>query len=143
MKTLKTIALGLLIAVTFNAAKAAPKNDDNEKLSVSYTVNTYVNAVTHGQLSGLDEMIDNNAKFTSLRGQQLLSFNKNEEIAFMKNTENVEQDCLTTSAVTESNADFTVVKVDMKYSNFTRTNYVTMANTIKGWKITNVYSVFK
>jgi hypothetical protein len=31
----------------------------------------------------------------------------------------------------------------MKYEGFTRSNYVTLANTSEGWKITNVYSVFK
>ena len=42
----------------------------------------------------------------------------------------------------ESNANIAIVKVDMKYSDFTRSNYVTIANTGNGWKITNVYSTF-
>jgi hypothetical protein len=33
--------------------------------------------------------------------------------------------------------------VDMKFENFVRSNYVTIANTPSGWKITNVHSVFK
>jgi len=141
MKTIKTIAAALLLVVTFGAAKANPI--DNEILTVNHAVNTYVNAMTHGQVADLANVIDANAKFTMLRGKKMLSFNKAEILGSVQENENVEQDCKTTTTVRESNSDLTVVKVDMKYAGFTRSNYVTLANTADGWKITNVYSVFK
>jgi len=141
MKTIKTIAAALLIAVTFGAAKA--NTIDNEILTVNHAVNSYVNAMTHGQVADLANVIDANAKFTMLRGKKMLSFNKAEILGSVQENENVEQDCKTTTSVRESNSDLTVVKVDMKYAGFTRSNYVTLANTADGWKITNVYSVFK
>lgn len=143
MKTLKTIALALILVVTFGAAKANTTNADNEMLTVNHAVNTYVNAMIHGQVADLQAVIDANAKFTMLRGSKMLSFTKAEIVGQVQENENVDQDCKTTVTVRESNADLTVVKVDMKYNGFTRTNYVTLANTTDGWKITNVYSVFK
>ncbi|OCX51831.1 hypothetical protein BEL04_17625 [Mucilaginibacter sp. PPCGB 2223] len=143
MKTLKTIALALILVVTFGAAKANPVKADNEMLTVSHAVNTYVNAMVHGQVNDLAVVIDANAKFTMLRGKKMLSFTKAEILGSVQENENVDQDCTTTTTVRESNSDLTVVKVDMKYAGFTRTNYVTLANTTDGWKITNVYSVFK
>lgn len=141
MKTIKTIAAALLLVVTFGAAKA--NTIDNEILTVNHAVNTYVNAMAHGQVADLANVIDANAKFTLLRGKKMLSFNKAEILGSVQENENVEQDCKTTTSVRESNSDLTVVKVDMKYAGFTRSNYVTLANTADGWKITNVYSVFK
>jgi len=61
----------------------------------------------------------------------------------IKFNKNVEMQCTTSTTVVESNADLALVKVDMKYSNSVRSNYVTLVNTGAGWKITNVYSVFK
>ncbi len=61
----------------------------------------------------------------------------------MKGDQNVEQTCTVSTSEVETNADMSLVKVDMKYEGFTRSNYVTMVNTGAGWKITNVYTVFK
>jgi microcompartment protein CcmL/EutN len=143
MKTLKTIALGLILLATFGAANAATKKANNEILTVNHAVSTYINAMVHGQVSDLSAVIDQKAEFTMLRGSKMLSFNKTEILGSVQQNENVEQACTTTTSVRESNNDLTVVKVDMKYEGFTRSNYVTLANTSEGWKITNVYSVFK
>jgi hypothetical protein len=78
-----------------------------------------------------------------LRGTKVLSFSKTEVVDLLKANKNTEQDCVTSTSIVESNNDLAVVKVDMKYSSFTRSNYVTVTNTGSGWKITNVYSVFK
>ena len=143
MKTLKSIILGLVAVVSVSAVSAKSINPSAEKISVNYAVSAYVNAMAHGSNAALSDVMDNNFKFTMLRGKNMLSYNKVQTLDFMKTTENVEQDCKVSTSVNETNADLTVVKVDMKYSGFTRTNYVTLANTSEGWKITNVYSVFK
>jgi len=143
MKTLKTIAVALILVVTFGAAKATPVASGNEMISLKHAITTYVNAMTHGQVNDLAIVVDQDAKFTMLRGNKMLSFNRADIVNSVKENEDVDQDCTTTSTVRESNSDLTVVKVDMKYAGFTRTNYVTLAYTVDGWKITNVYSVFK
>lgn len=143
MKTLKTIILGLVTVMTIGAASAKTVKPAAEKMSVNYAVSAYVNAVTHGQVDGLTDVLDNNFKFTMLRGKTMVSANKAEMLDFLKTTQNVQQNCKSTVSVNETNADITVVKVDLQYAGFTRTNYVTLANTSEGWKISSVYSVFK
>jgi hypothetical protein len=143
MKTLKTIILGLATVVTFGAANAKNILPNNEKISVNYAVSTYVNAMAHGQNMGLDAVIDNNCKFTMLRGKSMLSFNKAQLMESFQSNQNVDQQCKTSVSVNETNADITVVKVNMEYAGFTRINYVTLTNTVDGWKISNIYSVFK
>lgn len=142
MKTLRSMMLGLTLLIICGAVKAnaAPINDN---LTKTYAVNTYVNAITRGKLDGLNDVLDKSVKFSMLRGNDVLSFDKKEMLNFMRKDRNVQQTCLTSTHVVENSNDVAVVRVDMKYDNFVRSNYVTVANTGAGWKITNVYSVFK
>lgn len=140
MKTLKSIMLGLAMLAFCGAVKANTK--DNGKLTPNYAVNTYVDAMTRGRISGLKDVLDNSVTFNTVRGKQVLSFSKKQMLDYFKSNGNTEQICTTSTSVVESNANIAIVKVDMKYADFTRSNYVTIANTGNGWKITNVYSVF-
>jgi hypothetical protein len=138
MKTLRSMMLMLAVLAFCGIAKA----NDNGKLTESYAINTYVDAMTRGKLGGLNDVLDKSAAFSMVRGKQVLSFDKNQMLEYLKTTRNTEQACVTSTSIVESNDAVAIVKVDMKYDNFTRSNYVTIANTGTGWKITSVYSIF-
>jgi hypothetical protein len=140
MKTLRSIMAGLMLLACYGAAQA--HTTDDGKLTKNYVINTYVDAMTRGRVNGLNDVLDKTASFNMLRGKQVLSFDKNQMLEYLKSNRNTEQACVTNTSVVESNSAVTIVKVDMKYDNFTRSNYITIANTGSGWKITNVYSVF-
>lgn len=146
MKTLKSILLGVALLVTSvaaNAAKPAPGKPEGAKLSKSYAVNAYIDAVAKGKSADLMDAMDQSIKFSSLRGTKIMCFDKADVLKFFKENQNVTQNCAVSSKVVSENDDVTVVKVDMKYDHFVRSNYVTLTNTGNGWKITNVHSVFK
>jgi hypothetical protein len=132
MKTLKSIMLGLALLLLCGAVKA---NNIDDRLTPNYAINTFVDAMTRGKLAGINEVLDKSVEFSMLRGKTVLSFTRSNK--------NIEQTCTTSTSIVESNANVIIVKVAMKYSDFVRNNYVTIANTGNGWKITNVYSVFK
>ncbi|MCJ8209473.1 nuclear transport factor 2 family protein [Mucilaginibacter sp. RS28] len=142
MKTLKSLVLGLCLLAVCGVANANIKNDD-KAASPYFAINTYVDAVTRGKVTDFDQAVDASAKFSMLRGKQILSFDKAEMSNYVKENQNIEQACTVSTSIVNSNADLTVVKVEMKYDEFVRTNYVTLSNTGGSWKITNVYSVFK
>lgn len=142
MKTLKLFVplLSLLIAFTTASAKNLP---DEGIFTKTHAINTYVDAMARGKLDGFDQVIDSSAKFTMLRkDKHLISYNKTEMIAFLNKIRNVEENCTTSTAIIQNTADMIVAKVDMQFEGFTRSNYVSIANTGNGWKIINVYSVF-
>jgi len=144
MKTLKTSILGLLMLVAFAAAKASPvKIYDDTKLTVNYAVNTYVDAISLGNYKEMTALLDDNLKYSIERGTKTMVFNKAQFLESIKGDQGVKQDCEVSTSVNDSTPDVTIVKVEMKYADFTRTNYVTMVNSAKGWKITNIYSSFK
>jgi len=141
MKTLKAMMVGLALLVVCGAANAT--DTGAAKLTKNYAINTYLDAMIRGQLDGLDNVLAPNADFSMLRGKQLVSYGKKQMMQYLQENKNVEQTCDISTSVVESNADISLVKVDMKFEGFVRSNYITLANTGDGWKITNVYSVFK
>lgn len=143
MKTLKIwIALALL-PLQFAIAKNPQRNDDGLYTRM-HAIDTYVDAMVRGKLQGFDGVLDSSAKFTVLIGSKnlLTSYNRKDMLAFMNNEKDIELDCTVSTVILQNTADMMVAKVDMKFATFVRSNYVSIANTHKGWKIINVYSVF-
>ncbi|RVU00058.1 hypothetical protein EOD41_13945 [Mucilaginibacter limnophilus] len=138
MKTLKSLLLGLALIITANVVKA----NDKEELTQQHAIDTYIEAVTHGKLEGLSKVLDTDAKFTMMRGSKQLSFDKREMLEYLKATKSV-QDCKVNTTTVENNGEVAIVKVDLEYEGFTRSNLVTITNTGNGWKITSVHSTFK
>jgi hypothetical protein len=149
MKTLTTTILALVILLSFGAAKAdgtnngANNTNTNAKLSVDYAVNTYVNAVTVGDVKDINNILGDNLKYSIERGDKKMVYNKQQTAEAFVEDADVQQDCVVTTTVSNSNPDVTIVKVELQYVDCIRTNYVTMTNSAQGWKITNIYSTFK
>lgn len=141
MKIIKLITPAIIVMMACGIARAGNINDEGA-LTKAHAINTYVDAMTRGKLDGLSDVIDPSAKFTMMQGKHIGSYGKKQMLDFLSNIKNVEEDCTTSTSTFESNTNVTVVKVDMQFSTFTRSNYVTIANTGNGWKIINVYSVF-
>lgn len=139
MKTLKSILLGLALIITATVVKA----NDNDKLTKDQAITSYIDAVAHGKLDGFSKVLDNNVKFSMMRGNTVLNFDKAEMLNSLNASKNTEQDCKVNTTTVESNGEVAIVKVDLQYEGFTRSNLVTVSNTGNGWKITNVHSVFK
>lgn len=136
MKTLKTIAAALLIVLSTGAF--ASDDTKSEKLNINYALKTYIDAVAHGKINGLIEVMDKDVKFTSTRGQEIIHHDKNQMLNSLKNLQNIEQNCITEFSIVESTPTQSVVKVTMKYDGFSKINYLSMSNTGKGWKIVSV-----
>lgn len=140
MKALRSILCGLALLVCYGAALAKTNHDG--RLTKTYAINTYIDAITRGRTANLNDVVDNSATFNMLRGRHVLSFDKKQMLDYLRKNQDIEQTCTTNTSIVENSPRLVIVKVDMKYENFVKSNYVTIANTGAGWKITNVYSVF-
>lgn len=141
MKTLKITSIALCLCFTVGFAKAdKPKN--RSLLTVQFSITSFINADTRGNYLGLENVINDDAKFTMMRGDKMLSFTKKQYLGQFKYLKDVQQNCITSYNVLETHSKYALIKVDMKYPTFVRTNYVTMTQCSDGWKITNVISVF-
>lgn len=141
MKTLTTLTAAVLIFLSFNAF--ASKDLQNERLKIDFTIQTYINAICNGESTGFSDVVDNNASFIISKGNTIANYTKSDLIGWMKFNKGVKQNCSTDSKVIEQTLDQAIVKVTMKYDAFSRVNFVNLANTSDGWKITNVSSSFQ
>ena len=140
MKTLKTLTAALLIILTSSAFA----NDDakKEKLMMDYTIKRYIDAISLGQVKGVSEIFDRNVKMTTTRNKEIVNYDKSDILWALKFNQNVEQNCTIDYKFLEMDPSLATVKVTMKYEGFSKINVISMANTTKGWRITNISTSF-
>lgn len=120
----------------------AEDEKSSEKLRMDYTVKTYIDAVTLGKVSDLASVLESDAKFTLTQGERIVKFSRYETLNWMKSSEGIRQNCSTDFKIIEMDASQAVVKITMTYDTFLKVNLLSLANTKKGWKITNVSTSF-
>jgi Putative lumazine-binding len=142
MKILKKMMMALAVmftcGVSYAASSHSTKNPTKDEV-----INTYLNAVVHGKLAGIDDAINDDAQFTMTRGERVNTLNKRQILENLKSSENIEQGCQCTKTVVQDSDDMTTQKVEMKYDDFTRTDVITAQRVGRGWEITKVDTSFK
>ncbi len=125
--------MGLALLFTVGAAAASgvkPTKDD--------VFNTYLSATVHGKLNGIEDVIDDDAEFNIKHGDNVHTLSKEQIIGSLKSAENLHQACRCTKSVVQDGDDVSMLKVEMKYADFTRVDVITAQRAWKGWKITRV-----
>ena len=140
MKALKIQIAALLIV--FSTSAFATDVEMNERLKVNHTLQKYIDALSYGKITGMSEVLDNQAKFTIIGGKKTINYNKAQMVNSLHSIENIQQNCATSYSFIELNTAQAIVKITMKYDGFSRVNFLNIANTADGWKITNVSSSF-
>jgi hypothetical protein len=142
MKTLKAMVMGLALLLVCGVSQAASVTNHNNSTK-DEVIDAYLNAVVHGKINGLSDIVDDEAQFNMKRGSSVNTLNKSQILNSLKSSENVEQDCQCTKTVMQDSDDMSVIKVDMKYNDFTRTDVITAQRAGNWWKITKVETSFK
>ena len=141
MKTLKSMLAGIALLFICVAAYAITKTKP-DKLTKDEVVKIYVDAITSGNVSNLNNVLSDDLQFDIQRGQNVNTLNKNQLIDYLKNNTVSDPSVKTTTTVEQGDDNSSVVKVEFKYDGYTRTDEVTLYKT-RGWLITKVVSVFK
>jgi hypothetical protein len=142
MKTIKIFTLAFAMIFANMATKAVQLAPDQAAI-VKNTVNKFLAAFCHGETKEFSGLLDEDVKFTTTRGDKVISFTKSEMLESLSKVGKVQQNCKTDYSIVETLPHQVVVKVDMNYENFTKENYLTLMESEDGWKITQVSSSFK
>lgn len=140
MKPLKTLIATFLVVLSVIAVAA--EKPANEKLEMNYALKIYIDAIAHGKIKPLAEVLDADAKFSIAQGDKISTFTKSQMLASLKSTENIEQNCGIDYSTVQQNSTQAIIKVTLKYPGFSKESFVSLLKTTKGWKITNVSSDF-
>ena len=140
MKTLKSMLAGTVLLFVCFAANASVKAA--EKPTKTDVINMYVDAITHGKTDQLNNILDDQIQFNMQRGENVNTLNKDQLIATLKQNGASDASVTTTTTVLTDDDNASMVRVDFKYSDYVRTDVVTLSKT-NGWAITKVTSSFK
>lgn len=136
MKTIKSLTAAFLIVFSFSAF--ANDGSSVSKNKMYFAVNSYIDAVNTGNSKELSNLLDAKVKYTMHSDNEVRSYNKSEFLEVFKSYEGLVQNCRTDFSVLEMAGPQAIVKISMKYSDFTKVNYVTFTSGTDGWKITNI-----
>lgn len=137
MKTLKSIMLGAALLIA-GAANAIVKPNHLDALTKNDVLEIYTNAVVHGKIDDLDKILANNVEYFIQRGDKSFKIGKDAIIESFKASENIEQGCKYSTSIVEDTSHGMVVKLEMKYDNYVRTNLITISLKHSDWKITKI-----
>jgi hypothetical protein len=139
MKTIKLLIPAVAFAMFCMTAQAG--NDNGDAAAKNHVISVYIDAMTKGNIDEIGAVLDPNVKLILPQGRHLSTYGRSDILSFFRRVQNIRQDCTTSTTVIENGA-MNVVKVDMKFNSFVRSNFVTLANNGRGWKIINVYTIF-
>lgn len=139
MKTLRFVLTGVIVFFISFSVKAV-NTAAPTRLTKDEVVNIYVDAVTHGDLKGLDNVLDDSLHYNINRGGVVKTMSKDELMDYLKGSpaDPGVNTIVTTIASNDQNAH---VRVDFKYANFTRTETLTLVNE-GDWVITKIDTSF-
>jgi hypothetical protein len=142
MKTLMTTFFAAIIFVSTSAfAKAETKS--SRLATADNSVNLYIETIANGNVENINELFASQFVQNTNANGKIITHNKEQVIGFIKGQKNVKQDCSTTYAVMEQSGDYTLAKVEMKYSGFTKVDYVTLSKEGADWKINQIVTTYK
>ena len=145
MKNLvKTFAIaGLFFASSLTAFAIDKDKDKLNNAVVENVVDAYINSSVKGDVEHVDNLFADNfsLKYNTEYNQAPLS--KSSYIKQIKGQKGVTFNCDSDYQIVEKAGKYSLAKVTLDFSNFKRTDYLTMVQDNEGWKITEVNSVFE
>jgi hypothetical protein len=141
MKTLRS-ALAAIALLFICVAGSASVNVKAGKPTRNDILHSYVDAISHGTTSNLEDILDDGLQFNMVRGEHVNTLTKDQVINYMKNNASTDVPASTNTTVQQEDDNSAVIKVEFKYADVTRTDIVTLENA-HGWVITKVSSSFK
>ena len=143
MKALKAMMIGLALMAVCGFANATTKTTNDVNTTKQEVLDTYMNALVHGNLDGISAAIDDNAKFYVVQGVRVHASDKKQVLDYLKSNANIDQNCKCSSSTLSQDDNTLVQKVEMKFKEITRTDVITAQRSDDGWKITKVETSFK
>ncbi|MCL4640182.1 MAG: nuclear transport factor 2 family protein [Pseudosphingobacterium sp.] len=144
MKTFITSIIAAIVLTGTVAFSATPKPAKRSNIAaINQTLDRYSDAVTNGQLTNIEQLFSEQFHQRIVQRKKGNSFNKKQLVSFLKNQRNVQQNCKTDYSILEENDGVTIAKIEMKYKEFSRIDYVTISQTDQGYQISQVISTFE
>jgi len=131
-------AIVLISTTAFASAETRMLN----KVATAGTIDRYIAAVTKGGTDNLTLLFSDDFNHQINNKGKVTVHNRAQVIGFLRGNKYLTQNCNTSYTLIEQNNNNAIAKVEMKYGEFTKVDYVTLINDGNRWKVSNVVSTY-
>lgn len=143
MKIMIKLILAVMIVVAASTSSAKANLKESITQAATNALVRYVEAVVYGAAEKMGELFsDQFRQCTNVNGK-VITHTKSQVINFIKKHKHIKQDCITNYTIIEQSATCSIAKVEMRYLEFTRVDYLTLGPEGKKWKVNQVVTTFK
>jgi len=125
------------------SAFAKTETKSTRLASADNSVNLYIETITNGNVENMNELFASQFLQNTNANGKVTTHNKEQVIGFIKGQKNVKQDCSTTYTLLEKSGDYSIAKVEMKYHDFTKVDYVTLTKEGADCKVNQVVTAYR
>lgn len=142
---MKTFITPFFAAILIISASAFAKAETDPSLlaTADNSVHVYIETITKGNVTHVNELFSKQFRHNTNANGKVITHNKEQVIGFIKGQQNVKQNCSTSYTVLEQSGDYSVAKVEMKYRDFTKIDYVTLSREGADWKVNQVVTTYE
>lgn len=142
--TMKTFITSFFAAILIISASAFAKAETKASRLATTTnsVDLYIESITKGNVESLNDLFSAQFRQNTNANGKVTTHTKEELVNFMKRQKNIKQNCSSSYTLIEQNATTAIAKVEMKYRDFTKVDYVTLGREGNDWKVNQVVTTY-
>ncbi|WP_134090106.1 nuclear transport factor 2 family protein [Olivibacter sp. XZL3] len=141
MKT--SIKLFIVAIILFSSSAFASATEDRNLSTAENAIHEYIDGITLGRTENIEALFAESFKRNTAGNGAVYSHSKKQVVDFLKQNRNLKQNCITQYDVIEQSAQFALAKLEMRYPEFTKIEYVQLCREGSEWKINQVTTTYK
>lgn len=143
----KTFVAATLIAISAFAMAAEGPGSSSKEESVNlstadFALDHYVTVTTKGESAGVERLFAEDFS-QKIQASSILTYGRNAVIQSLKNQNGEILNCRVNIKIVEKSADYMIVKITLKFENFSMTDLATFAYENDGWKVFRSFHSYK
>lgn len=132
-----TAAVTMLLTCSANAAEIENPLKDHNSVNL---VNVYLEAITLGTTDLNKYLFAEDFEYRNTANNDV--YRKAAYSKYLRDNKGVKFDCETTYEILDESGRACLAKATMKFSNFTRVDYITLNQSEDGWKVSKVVTTY-
>lgn len=140
MNSLIKLIISLIIATLSNFVKANENKSIHINLETELVLKKYIDLIQNGNYTDAEKLFSHNFVQTNRSKYGEKKFNKIKLLNHLKNIENLKFDCKTKYKILDSNKNITIAKIEMRFEQSVRIDYLTIYREDKMFQIQKIES---
>ena len=140
MKTTLTTIATVFIMMTTLSSFASERANPLKDFNTTNIITTYLEAATQGSIEFNKYLFSDDFEYRNTANN--ICYDKKTYTHFLEKSKGLKFDCETTYEMLDECGKACIAKATMKFRNFTRIDYITLAHSQNGWRVSKVVTTY-